>query len=209
MTKFPEPPSADELRQRLAPRIHVLPKGFLLWKIYAQDPARQVEWYSFRYYGPVNKSRFDHHLLPPYLQRRGIYYAAQNAITCVAEVFQEGRTIDTTNPNIWLVGFEITRELRLLDLSGTWPTAAQASMAIGTGPRSRARRWSQAIYEAYPDVEGLLYCSSMHANKPAVALYERAENAIPAQPYYHNRLSDPLLRVALENAADDLGYGLL
>lgn len=209
MAKFPEPPSSEMLSQRLEPEIHSVPAGFLLWRIYTESVNHQIEWYSFRHYGPIKTSRFDHHLPPTRLQERGIYYAAESAVTCIAEVFQESRIIDTTNPNMGLVGLEITRDLQLLDMTGTWPTAARASMATGTGPRSRARRWSQVIYDAYPRVEGLLYCSSMHANKPAMALYERAGNAIPARPYYHKRLSDPLLRVVLENAADDLGYAIL
>jgi len=32
-------------------------------------------------------------------------------------------------------------------------------MAIGTGPRPRAQRWSRAIYDAYPDLDGLYYLS--------------------------------------------------
>jgi len=32
-------------------------------------------------------------------------------------------------------------------------------MALASGQRARARRWSQAIYEAFPQVDGLLYGS--------------------------------------------------
>jgi hypothetical protein len=49
----------------------------------------------------------------------------------------------------------------------------------------------------------------MHANAPAIALYERAQTAIPAAPALHRALADPTLGIVLENAALALGYGLL
>ncbi len=82
-------------------------------------------------------------------------------------------------------------------------------MALNTGPRTRARRWSQAIYDAYPQVAGIYYPSSMHGNRPAVALYERALGAIPAQPSFHRPLADPALLGPLKRIAQDLGYGLV
>lgn len=82
-------------------------------------------------------------------------------------------------------------------------------MAMSTGPRPRAQRWSQAIWEAYTSVEGLLYPSSMNANLPAVALYERAESALPASPEFHRPLADPALLAVLRNTARHLGYGLI
>lgn len=82
-------------------------------------------------------------------------------------------------------------------------------MAINTGPRAKARRWSRAIYESYPSVEGLLYCSSMHANRPAVLLYERARGCLPVAPFFHRALSDALLLLPLKNSAAALGYDLL
>ena len=82
-------------------------------------------------------------------------------------------------------------------------------MAIHSGSHAKARRWSKAIYAAYPDVEGLYYCSSMHGNRPAVALYERAEDAFPSSPSFHRALLDPGLLTPLKNAALALNYGLV
>jgi hypothetical protein len=48
----------------------------------------------------------------------------------------------------------------------------------------------------------------MYRNTPSVALYERAEGAMPARPFFHRTLADPLLLPALIDAADDLGYTL-
>lgn len=82
-------------------------------------------------------------------------------------------------------------------------------MALNTGPRGRAQRWSRAIYDAYPDIHGLWYASSMYANQPAVALYQRAEVALTPAPFVHRPLSDPALRNALQRIATAVGYELI
>ena len=48
----------------------------------------------------------------------------------------------------------------------------------------------------------------LHANQPAVALYERARPAVAATPFFHRALADPLLTDLLAWAAEMLGYGL-
>lgn len=163
----------------------------------------------FRSYGPVTTSRFDHHLPPPRVQNREILYAAKHIDTTLAEAFQDTRVIDRRAHEPWLVGFRLDRSVSLLDLTGAWPTRAGASMAINSGRRDRARRWSRAIYDAYPLVEGLWYASSMHANRPAVALNERALAVLPGHPEFHRPLVDPALMIMLRNAAHKLGYGLV
>lgn len=98
--------------------------------------------------------------------------------------------------------------MTLLDLTGTWPTAAGASMLIHSGRRSTARLWSQAIYRDYPEVEGLRYCSSMHANRPSIELYERARNALPSWPEFSRPLLDPGLESGLRRIAVLIEYGM-
>jgi hypothetical protein len=140
---------------------------------------------------------------------RKILYSAELGPTAIAEVFQKTRTIDRTKDIPWIVAFEITRSVKLLCLRRTWPTRAGASMAINSGPRPRARRWSQIIYEAYPEAEGLWYSSSMHGDNPAAAFYERAISSLPQFPILHKPLSDPGLLTLLQNVAFDLTYGLV
>lgn len=82
-------------------------------------------------------------------------------------------------------------------------------MEINSGPRPRARRWAQAIYAAYPEVEGIYFPSSMHGNRPAVALWERGAGAIPPLPVFHRPLLDPALLPVLSRVAKGLGYGLV
>lgn len=207
MPKLPDPP--QRAPAQTPPVWRDLPAGTQLWRVYFRGGPYPVEWDTFRAFGPVRSGRFDHHLPPPREQERRIYYCAPSLPTCLAETFQEERIIDVQQSNPWAVSFVTRRSLRLLDLCGIWPTRAGASMAINSGPRYRARRWSQAIYEAYLDADGLWYASSMHANRPSIALYERAMGALPPTPQFHRALSDALLLPILRNAAYDLGYLML
>jgi RES domain len=127
----------------------------------------------------------------------------------MAEFFQTRRSINVRHREPWLAGFAVAREMRLLDLTGLWPTRAGASMALSSGPRPRARAWARTIYAAYPDAEGVCYGSSMHANTPCVALFERAEDALPRRPQIHRALADMTLRGFLRNVAADLNFRLI
>lgn len=210
MVKLPEPPPVSVLRQITAD-IETLPAGTGVYRIYFRGGGHPGSWNSLRAYGPAPGSRFDHHTEPARVQERSIMYASTGGdaiATCVAEVFQQGRLVDTGRRSPWLACFELTREVPLLNLRDKWPTRAGASMSLNSGPRPRCRRWSRAIYEAYPRVQGLVYPSSMNANEPAIALYERAIPAIPASPVLNRPLSDPALLLPLQRIASGLGYDL-
>lgn len=230
LAKFPDSPGIEAL-QRVGPEIFVLPAGTLLWRIYRREgrsgEAFRRSWDAFRSYGPLRSARFDHHSEPPPGEgpgesERGIMYTAvgehghsgmatggEAILTCVAEVFQQTRLADTSTGSPWLAAFAIEDDLPLLDLTGGWPTRAGASMQINSGPRPRARRWSRDAYEAYPEILGLYYPSSMYANQPAAALYERAKPLLPRSPSFHAPLSSPGLLPYLRSAVGaKLGYGL-
>lgn len=212
MAKFPEPPPAQQLRALPAAE-KTLAAGTILWRVYRRGGRHPALWQGFRHYGPLN-GRFDHHLTDardrPQLQDRGIYYAAPDIHTALAESFQGTRVIHrNTEDQPWLVGFELKAQVRFLDLMGVWPTRAGASMNINSGPRPRARRWSMAIYEAYPALQGIYSPSSMYANRPMASLYERAVGALPDHPVVHRPLNDPALLVGLERAAVEIGYDLI
>lgn len=211
MVKLPEPPSVGALRE-ISPDIEILPAGTRVYRIYFRGDNHPGVWSSLREYGPAPGARFDHHTEPARVQKRSIVYAAAGTdavATCVAEVFQATRLVDTERRAPWLAGFALARDVELLSLRGKWPTRAGASANINSGPRPRCRRWSKAIYEAYPQAQGLLYASSMNANEPALALYERAVPALPASPVLNRPLSDPAFLVPLERIASALGYDLL
>ena len=186
----------------------MLRRGTVLWRIYYRGGAHPAVWNRFRRWGPVPNMRFDHHSSPARQQGRGIAYGARRVYTSIAEVFQDTRTIERSRNRPWLVGFELTRNVSLLDLTGTWSTKAGASMAINSGRRDRARAWSLRIYEDYPAIEGLYYPSSMDSNQPAIALYERAQNGLPARPLLHRALTDPAVNGAVVKAALLFNYGV-
>jgi len=212
MAKFPRPQNAAAIRT-IAPAVRTLPRGAVLARVYFSGGAHPTRWSEFRQYGPTN-ARFDHHLLDkrgePWIQERSVLYCARNAVTCFAEVFQQTRRIDRVRDAPWLAIFKLQRAVRLLDLTGTYPTRVGASMAINTGSRVRAREWTQCFYEAYDDSHGIYYASSMHANQPAIVLNDRAETskALPAHPRFNRALADDALLNVLKHTAAALGYGL-
>jgi hypothetical protein len=146
----------------------------------------------------------------PVLQSRGIYYAASDAKTCLAESFQATRRIDRVHRAPWLVVFDTSAVLTLLDLTGDFATRMGASMAIHSGSRGRARGWSKDLYQAYPLIQGIRYAASMHAGLEAIALNERAleTSVFPTHPKFHRALADDVLLDPLKHAAEALGYGL-
>jgi len=210
VAKLPEPLTVAQMRE-IPPDILALPAGTRLWRIYFRGGAHPGAWDQMRAFRPLSDARFDHHAKLQGVQEREIFYAAignQAIATCIAEVFQEGRLVDTGRRDTCLACFELTDEVPLLSLQGRWPTRAGASANINSGPRRRCRRWSRVIYDAYPDIAGLLYASSMNGNEPAIALYERADPSLPAAPVFDRPLSEAALLLPLERIASSLGYGL-
>lgn len=97
MVKLPEPPSVGALRE-ISPDIEILPAGTRVYRIYFRGDNHPGVWSSLREYGPAPGARFDHHTEPARVQKRSIVYAAAGTdavATCVAEVFQATRLVDT------------------------------------------------------------------------------------------------------------------
>lgn len=214
MPKFPEPPGLEVFRD-IPAATEELPAGTTVSRIFFAGGDYPTTWDTFRYHGPT-ASRFDHQLPDaqgrPHVQSRGIMYLAEgreSIPTCLAEVFQTTRVIDRHSRHPILAGFEIAQSLTLLDLRGTFATAIGASMAIHSGPRSRARRWAQQLYLAYQDIDGLLYSSSMYGNERAIALFERGRRAIPDRPVFHRELRDPVLANILTETGQKIRYALI
>jgi hypothetical protein len=69
--------------------------------------------------------------------------------------------------------------------------------------------WSQAIYEDYPNIEGVRYRTKMYGEAFSIALYERAEGTIAAYPDFNRALADQALDRVLHTAASDLGYTIV
>jgi hypothetical protein len=200
--KFPWPPAAEELG-RVRPEHRTLRSRSVVARIYSRGGRYPSAWHDFRHVGPVPSARFDHHVDG---EARGVLYGAGALAACVAEMFQGSRVVDRVAHDRCLAVFRIVRSVRLLDLTGDWPTRAGARQATASGPRARAQAWACAIYDAYPAVEGLWYPSSMHGGHPALVLFERAEAAVPNDAEVDVPLSHPGLLPDLVRAADSLGY---
>lgn len=209
MPKLPRnPPTIARLRE-LGPSVFRLsPEDGPILRIYAGGGDYPSEWNAFRYFGPVN-SRFDHHPLPTQQHPdRGILYGALSLTTCLAEYFQHERTISTRNAPR-LAAFDLAEEVSLLDLTGAWPTRIGGSMKINSGPRDIARAWSRQFYQAFPEIDGLYYASSMHANAPAIAFYEPAKPAFPPEPLVDRPLDTPAFLHDIKRSANEIGYDMV
>lgn len=202
----PPPPELPKLRRR---DVNTLAAGTLCWRVYRSGGPHPVTWAEFRGHGPTATGRFDHQEPPPHDDPvRAISYVALDAVGAIAESFQGGRLIDRRRQAPWLVGFELTGAVDLLDLTRLWPTRAGASQAIASGRRATAQAWSRAIYRSYPDLAGVLYRSAMAGGSLNLALYERARPTIPRSPTIHLPLTHPGLSLPLARAAARLGYDL-
>lgn len=211
MEFLPAPPPWHAL-QAVEPVLAMLEAGTTLYRIYFGLPVRAPPstWRTFRAYGPTG-SRFDHQEgLPEEAARRGdrrILYASMHGPTCFTECFQQDRAIDRRRNEPWFVTFKVVQPVVLLDLTGRWPLAAGANASIASGPRLVAQQWSRAIHRAYPSVGGLLYRAST-TQEYAIALYERAEGAMPDQPDSNVPLEDQSLAAAIDNLAADYHYDI-
>jgi hypothetical protein len=213
--KLPWPPSPDQLRGlRHEDDVVAVAPLTPLARVYRSGGRHPAHWNGFRGVGPAAAARFDTH--PPTADGsvaeapgHEVLYAGLTLRTCVAETFQLARVVDRQTDRPWLVVWRPVRVLRLLDLAGTWPTRAGASQAISSGPRGRARAWARVIHEAYPDIDGLWYRSSMDSGNPAVCLWAAARDAMPARPWAHLSLDAPGLALPLARASRAIGYRLL
>lgn len=212
-TKLPDrPPPLDVIRTS-EPSWVLFPAGTLFWRVFPRVGGFPSAWNRLRTWGPTS-ARFDHHLAGPdgggVEQARGILYAASEIHTCLAEFFQATRVIDRTRDQVTLAAFALVRPIRLLDLWSPWVTRLGASGALSSDPtRATTRAWARALYDTFPDADGLRYESSMHPATAAFALWERAADALPAHPRFHRALQDPELSVVLLNAARRLHYKLV
>lgn len=209
MAKPGKPPAVEAVRELDPPLVNLHAGTDRLVRIYYASGPHAVAWNSLRAWGPAANARFDHHLHDdagkPHAQSRKILYAAKRGITCIAEVFQATRVVNRVDNDPYLCVFSPTRNLSLLDLTGRFATRMGASLAIHSGPRHRAREWARALYGAF-DHDGLLYLSSMDPGAPAIALNDRAEDAMPDAPLSNRPLSDALLTDVIDAHTHRLGY---
>jgi len=194
-------------RRRLRPIHHVLPVGTDLFRIYDPDaPHGPRDSKAFRWYGPF--ARFDHHRGTGGRERRGVWYAGLTLSCAVVEAFDIGIVAAATKR---LARLRTTRELLLLDLRGRAAMRAGTVAAISAGDHSLSQPWSRYFWEhpeIYGEVDGLFYLSA-HNGQPAVALYERARNALELPRGQDAPLGDSVVLAAVRRVALDHGLVVL
>lgn len=217
MARLPPPPSASRLAEVLRPEedvvaVHPATRLVRIFTALGNHPQR---WNSFRYAGPLPHGRFDPQQpspdgSPSTGEQPGVLYFALSVRTSVAEVFQTTLTVDRTTRSPHLVVLRPARTLRLLDLTGLWPTRAGASQEISSGPKKVTQQWARAIRAAHPELDGLWYRSSMDSGDPALCLWDPpARAALPDEPDVLLPLHHPGLDLPLSRVCDELNYLLL
>lgn len=183
-----------------------------LWRIHTVGGEHPSRWNELRTFGPVD-SRWDPHPEPRTDHPgHGVLYAATDPTTAFGEVFQARRRIELTENDRHLTGWRPTRELVLLDMTGSWPSRQGAAAALSSAPKSTCRSYARAIHDelvvAGPRIDGI-YVNSTITNTPVVVLFEGAKDANPTAPEISRPLHHDDLVVAVDRAVVELGYGLV
>src|SRR5699024_1462183 len=133
MARLPPPPARSVLTDEFRPAEDVVTVSpdTRLTRIFTAHGNHPQEWYSFRYAGPLAHGRFDPHA--PHQEKitpdgdNGVLYLSLTVRTSVAEVFQTPSTVDRSTRGPRLAVLRPARTLRLLDLTGLWPTRVGTS----------------------------------------------------------------------------------
>jgi hypothetical protein len=185
----------------------LLPRQTVLWRIHPTSGPHVTAWNTLRFYGPT-AGRFDPHPPPPRTHTGyAVGYAALEAYTTFAEVYQRTRTINVTARSPYLTAWQSARPLRLLDVTGTWPAANGASHAINTARHDYCRAWARAIHDHPAAVDGLLHSSAMTGSR-AVTLFTPARDSFPYLAELSRALADPALGGIVETAARRINYAV-
>ena len=152
----------------------LLPDKQLL-RIY--DPTKHnTQALTFRSWGPL--SRFDHHDGPEQREYpdKGIHYSGLSLSCCLVETFGDSGVINIKEQRLAFLALK--RQLKLLELreNGAMKVGSVAALAQ-TADREISQAWSRYFYTSYPDIDGIIYYNA-HNYEDAIALYERAEDAL-------------------------------
>ena len=224
MIRLAAPPGSTPGEDRKpSPTIWTLPAGRSIFRLFRPSSLFAPSATTWRFNGP--RARFDHQrgasigqtdlaqedeapiVAPAEDEQRGILYAAFTLSCCVVEVFD---ALDFIDPRGWQFSrLTLTRDLTLLDVRGKAAMRLGTVAAISKGSHAMAQVWSRYLYEKFDTIDGLLY-NAAHNDERAIALYERAQDAVELTrevPLDAKSLRVRLLRVAqTHNLALDLDY---
>lgn len=199
MVSIAAPPPANAP----SPILLTLPQTSEIMRIY--DPAKHgMHALSFRNFGPLH--RFDHHRHPasaPDVDNdRAILYGGFTLSCCIVEVFGDTGIIEPGTK--WAAILSLQRPLNLLDLRGTGAMRAGTVAAVSKeADRNVTQAWARYFYDnegIYGTIDGLIFFNA-HNDEEAVALFERAENALLLPPGNTIELGDPAMRTELQHIA--------
>ncbi len=186
----PPPPT-----RKTDPILYKLDTGSCLLRIYRPEPHGQTAT-GFRKVGPIE--RFDHH------QEGGEYsilYAGFTLSCCLVECFGDTGVIDQRGRR--LAFLQTRRPLVLLDLRHKGAMRAGSVAALSScADRTLSQEWSRHFHATYAQIDGIKY-SNAHNEEPALALYERAQDALTClseMPLHHPSLRSRILQAAQDHA---------
>ena len=184
--------------RRPRPQHLTLVEGSELYRIY--DPTDHGSGpLSFRRPGPL--VRFDHHESGS--SERAIYYAARSLEGCVVEVFGDVGVVRLGELRV--ANPVLERELLLLDLRGRAAMRAGTVVAVSSADHALSQQWSRYFYDnpdTYGQIAGLIYANA-HNGTDAIALYERAQDALACPAERDWPLRDPGVETAIRAIAYD------
>jgi len=203
----PEPATLVELGFQDG-ELRLIESDEVWWRVHHTLGDHVLPWNGFRSFGPI--LRFDPHRPPPGQDpARGVWYGASSPGAALGEVFQTDRTIDRGRDRPYLTALSFTRRLAALDVAtdsdGAWITRTGGTFAISTAPHDVTQRWTRAIVDAFPHLDGIRY-NSRFAGHACLALFTPANSAMPTRPLLSLPLDHPDLATRLAGAAKRLGY---
>lgn len=184
-------------------------------RIYASEGQHKTFWNQSRHWGPTI-ARFDHHPEGPAQvhEDHSVWYGALEVddrngdptglSTSVAERFQDSRTLPIADSTMSLVICQVAQNILLLDVESVWLSQAGGNSAIAAGPRDASRAWAREIHEKYPDIDGVVWKSSVYPPGRAVVLWDTSEPVFAITSLLNRTL--PMLRSNLIPVANHLGY---
>ena len=114
----------------------------------------------------------------------GVLYASPSFAACMTEAVVRGHFQGNSRP--WMIdehelasrcitslGTELARPLKLADLTKPHVHLGMDNRVFSVGDYRGPNLWSTAIYQAFPDIDGI-YFTSRYANEPSVAIFDRA-----------------------------------
>jgi len=195
----------ESLLRSLTANVHTIASGTTLWRIHGTAGAHPVPWNALRTFGPIPGARWDPHPEPHAdYAPLGVAYLGMDQLTCLAEVFQEGRFVDVYARAPFITAFVVNEELRLIDISTPWFVKAGGTTAVATGPKETTRQWARAFHTIWPDADGVLALSAVAPGRHVTALWKAK---FPPTPIFTSPLSNPAIASDINALAQELGYG--